>query len=335
MAKSGKNHGDGIKLGGLQAEAVAVKPVPAPDTAWQFSPGPRKRITFSNIPDWGKDGFSAEVWCMPTAPECGYALLMRGSFGFPKFFSHENYDNYLVSATTGNNLAGRVYCGSLLNEYHYFCLTGDKEKVSNYLDGKLMRTDPGMGVPAYQAENTLYVGESIGWAKNNFVGKIALIRIYKTAMDTQKINEHYALLKNNQPLPKYEELIFEKDLRETGDFWSFRKDSTLNFKGLQLPAQQSLEIAFAMQFTAPKKAELLQIAEFLSCGLITRDICGNFIGADFKSKPSGKERLYKLKLAWNGNMYRFLRWASTRICQEVALNTLPSRKPAVDKGFEA
>ncbi len=321
-----KNHGDGIKLGAHQAEAVAVKPVPAPDTAWQFSPGPRKRITFSDIPDWGKEGFSAEVWCMPTAPECGYAMLMRESFGFPKFFSHENYDNYLVSATTGKNLAGRVYCGALLNEYHYFCLTGDQEKVSNYLDGKLMRTDPGMGIPAYQAENTLYIGESIGWAKNNFVGKIALIRIYKTAMDAQKINEHYALLKNNQPLPKYEELIFEKDLREIDDYWSLQKNSTLDFKALKLPTQQSLEIAFAMQFEATQKAELVQIAEFMSLRLDSEGyLHGSFAGVNFKSETAlEKERLYKIKLAWNGSYAQmFCDGQALGYAEKVALKSLP------------
>ncbi|MDY0176300.1 MAG: LamG-like jellyroll fold domain-containing protein, partial [Lentisphaeria bacterium] len=295
-------HAGGISLGRSQAEVVNVSRVPAPSRAWKFPRQGEKRLTFNNLPDWGEEGFSAELWCMPTEPECGYALLMRGSFGFPKFYSDENYDNYLVSSTSGKNVAGRVYCGSLLDEYHYFCITGDKEQISNYLDGKLMRTDQGMGVPAYQSQNTLYVGESIGWAKNNFAGEIALIRIYKTTLNAQKILEHNELLKNDLPLPRYQELVFEEDRRETGEFWKFQDASSLKFNALELPEEQSMELAFALQFRAAGDAELVKIGDFLSLRLDKQGhIHGNFAGFSFKSEAGlESERLYKVKLAWNG-----------------------------------
>ncbi|MGI6355155.1 MAG: hypothetical protein ACOX6W_08680 [Lentisphaeria bacterium] len=93
-----------------------------------------------------------------------------------------------------------------------------------------------------------------------------------------------------------------------------------------------------MQLTAPKKAELLQIAEFLSMRLDSEGyLHGNFAGADFKSETAlEKERLYKLKLAWNGSYVQiFCDDQALGYAEEVALKSLPQAvNLQIGKGFE-
>ncbi len=178
---------------------------------WKFPPAQGQRtVTISGIPDWGKKGFSAEVWCKPNTADCGYAMLIRGSFGFPKFFGARDYDNYLVTGST-TNAAGRVYTPLELGKYHYYALTGTPENSISYRDGKAMRTNPGPGIPVYTGTE-LYVGNSIGWGKN-FDGEVALIRIYNRALSPEEIAEHSKLLSENRLLPKRDGLIFEADRR--------------------------------------------------------------------------------------------------------------------------
>ena len=68
---------------GKEIALDGVEKAAAPDNAWVLPA--KKAVSFSNIPDWGKDGFALEVYCKVDKLPSGYAVLMRDSFGYPKF----------------------------------------------------------------------------------------------------------------------------------------------------------------------------------------------------------------------------------------------------------
>ena len=141
---------------------------------WKFPLAKGARGVTLTVPDWGKEGFSAEVWCKPESTDCGYAILIRKSFGFPNFFGAKDYDNYLFTADNKNS-AGRVYTKLEPGKYHYYAMTGTPTENISYRDGKLMRRNKAPGIPQYNG-SPLYVGNSIGWCKKNFEGEIALMQ---------------------------------------------------------------------------------------------------------------------------------------------------------------
>lgn len=150
---------------------------------WVFPQKSGNGVYFRNLPDWGTAGFTLEVWCRPDKTDCGYAVLMRGSFGYPNFFGSRDINCYLKN-TAGQDAAGRVYTPLEPGKYHYYCLTGTPEACCAWRDGKLMRTNKGNGIPKYLPGNVLHVGRSLGWG-NNFEGEVALIRIHKKALTAQ------------------------------------------------------------------------------------------------------------------------------------------------------
>ena len=196
----------------LLGAALLTSMLPAAeDQVWKFPLAKNQRRVTLTVPDWGKEGFSAEVWCKPESTDCGYAILIRRSFGFPNFFGEKDYDNYLFTAD-GKNTAGRVYTKLEPGRYHYYAMTGTPTESVSYRDGKPMRTNKAPGIPDYNG-SPMYVGNSIGWCKKNFEGEIALIRIYNRALAPEEIAEHNRLLRENKKLPKSEGLIFEADRR--------------------------------------------------------------------------------------------------------------------------
>ena len=178
---------------------------------WQLPAA--KRIQFNNIPDWGKKGFTLEVYCKVDKLPSGYAVLMRDSFGYPKFAGQKDIDCYLVNDLGNKNAAGRIYGELEIGKYHYYVLTGTPEKNIEYRDGKARRLNKTSGIPKYSAKNTLYIGNSIGWDKN-FTGEIAVVRIHNRALSDAEIKANYAALQNNKPLPQNESLIFNEDRRD-------------------------------------------------------------------------------------------------------------------------
>ena len=112
---------------------------------WSFPQDHGARI--NNVPDWGNKGFTLEVWAKPEITDGGYAVLMRGSFGYPKFFRDKDFDCYLVTAQN-KNAGSRVYAPVEPGKYHYYVMTGDPAQQHIYYDGKLMRTNQGSGTAA-------------------------------------------------------------------------------------------------------------------------------------------------------------------------------------------
>ena len=206
-----------------------VEKAPAPDNAWQFPA--KKRVAINNVPDWGKEGFTLEVYALPEIPNGGYAVLMRGIFGYPKFFSTKDFDSYVIN-TQGKNAGGRVYTALELNKYHYYALTATKDKLVMYRDGKVMRTNKGNSIPGYKPNTPLYIGNSMGWSKHDFKGKIAVVRIAKRALSDKEIKANYQKLQNNLPLPADKALIVNEDRRVTGNFYKFSAGKSVTVKNV-------------------------------------------------------------------------------------------------------
>ena len=75
---------------------VAASVVGAP---WQFPLKKGERgVSFAPLPDWGRAGFAAEVWCKPANTQCGYAILVRQGFGFPCLHLERDFDVYIFNA---------------------------------------------------------------------------------------------------------------------------------------------------------------------------------------------------------------------------------------------
>ena len=179
---------------------------------WKFPA--QQGVRFNNLPDWGQEGFTLEVWCRVDALPSGYAVLMRDSFGYPKFSKADrDIDGYMITGKSKDNAVGRTYTALETGKYHYYVLTGDKEKSITYRDGKLMRTNKGFGIPKYNVKNTMHIGHSIGWDKD-FNGEVAVVRIHNRALTPDEVKANYALLQNNKPLPESKTLIFNEDRRD-------------------------------------------------------------------------------------------------------------------------
>ena len=65
---------------------------------WEFPRKDSKLGMLNDIPNWGQEGVTAEVWCRTDVASCGYAVLMQGAFGLPKFEGDDGYVAYLKLA---------------------------------------------------------------------------------------------------------------------------------------------------------------------------------------------------------------------------------------------
>ncbi len=220
---------------GTDLELNGVERAAAPDNAWVF---PRKKAVSVKVPDWGKKGFTLEVYCMPEVSESGYAVLMRKSFGFPKFPGKKDFDCYIVNQS-GKNAGGRVYMPLEINKYHYYAFTADGKKLVIYRDGKAVRTNSENGIPQYIADAPLHIGNSIGWAKN-FQGRIALVRISNRALSAAEIKANNTALQNNQELEKDDSVIVNEDRRVTGNFYKFTAGKSAAAKAVAANTMVSL-----------------------------------------------------------------------------------------------
>lgn len=179
-----------------------------PKQYWSF-PGPKVRL--NGIPDWGESGFAAEVYLKVEADDCGYALLMPKSFGFPCFRKDGQVRTLLVN-TPGKQWSpvnqGKAEPGAWV----HYVLTGTPDKVQVWRNGRPDLFAKVNGVPVYERA-PLALGESLGWSKQDFSGKIALVRIYNRFVTQKEAEVNYALLRENQPLPASDGLIFAEDRR--------------------------------------------------------------------------------------------------------------------------
>lgn len=209
-----------------------------PENYWNF-PGPKVRL--NGIPDWGKDGFAAEVYLKVEADDCGYALLMPKSFGIPCFRKDGQVRTLLVN-TPGKQWSpinqGKAEPGAWV---HYI-LTGTPEKVQVWRNGRPDLFAGINGVPVYERA-PLALGESLGWSKQDFTGKIALVRIYNRFVPQKEAEANYALLGENKPLPSPEGLIFEEDRRfdkpGTGETVTISLDNRVR-DGVEYPRSRHL-----------------------------------------------------------------------------------------------
>ncbi|MBO4619257.1 MAG: LamG domain-containing protein, partial [Victivallales bacterium] len=180
---------------------------------WNFPRKDNKRITLNDIPNWGSEGFTAEVWCRPDKADCGYAVLMQGSFGLPKFEGKNSYLDYLKLAD-GAEPSGRFEQPLELGKFHHYVLTGTTEQICHYRDGKLLQIQKGPGIPDYTPTASLYVGSSNGWHHQDFVGNVSLIRLYSRALTPAEVAANYKLLQAKKPLPADNALLLDEDHRK-------------------------------------------------------------------------------------------------------------------------
>ncbi|MBE6380378.1 MAG: LamG domain-containing protein [Lentisphaerae bacterium] len=202
----------------LAAEELTLSGAPnaaAPDNAWSF-PAPKGSIKVSNIPDWGKDGFTLEVWCQPASNNCGYAVLMPYSIGFPNFNNEKFVFRYTINQA-GKTVSSRIFWNTQPGEYAYFAYTGDAQSGLSYVNGKLLRTDKGNGIPQYNAKNVLHIGYNGNWSKP-FQGRIGVVRLHKRVLTADEIKNNYQALQKNRPLTAGDAVIYAEDRRITGDF---------------------------------------------------------------------------------------------------------------------
>ncbi len=181
-------------------------------TGWNFPTPNKKRIMLDEIPNWGKDGFTAEIWCRPDEADCGYAVVMRGAFGLPKLAGEEGYGAYLKRAD-GTESSSYFKLPLELGKFHHYVITGTPEQICHYRDGKLLQTKKGNGIPNYVPATPLFIGYSIGWHHKNFIGNVALIRIYNRPLTPAEVASHHELLQAQKPLPSYPALLLDEDHR--------------------------------------------------------------------------------------------------------------------------
>ncbi len=193
--------------------AIALLAASVFGAPWRFPLKKGERgVAFSPLPDWGREGFAAEVWCKPATTKCGYAILVRHGFGFPCLNLDKDFDLYLFNAQN-KNVGARIYTPLAPGEWHHYVLSCDKEKAVFYRDGKAMRTIKGDVIPKYDKTHRLMVGNSLGWQKN-FEGEIGMIRLYKRPLAAAEVNENLSLLRATKPLPARDGMIFDEERRD-------------------------------------------------------------------------------------------------------------------------
>ena len=179
---------------------------------WDFPLQNNKRIVINEIPNWGTEGFTTEVWCRPDEADCGYAVLMQGAFGLPKFEGEDGYLDYLKLAN-GAEPSCSFKLPLELGKFHHYVMTGTPQQICHYRDGELLQASEGNGIPDYLPTAPLYVGNSMGWHHKDFVGNVALIRLYRRALTPTEVATHYKLLQAQKPLPEYPALLLDEDYR--------------------------------------------------------------------------------------------------------------------------
>ncbi|MBE6368312.1 MAG: LamG domain-containing protein [Lentisphaerae bacterium] len=227
----------GVTAGAGELALSGAAAAAAPDNAWVF-PRPQGHETVRNVPDWGKDGFTLEVWCQPETANCGYAVLMRGSFGYPNFGGEKFIHCYLINEK-GKSAAGRLHIKAAPQQYHYYVLSGTPQGSVTYRDGKAVRTNNLPGVPKYSPKAVLEIGYNGSWAKP-FAGRIGMVRLHKRALSAQEVSRNYQALKDNQVLPVADAMILDRDRRVTGKFYSFTADT----KAKAAPEKNTGSISF-------------------------------------------------------------------------------------------
>lgn len=179
---------------------------------WEFPRKDSKLVMLNDIPNWGQEGFTAEVWCRTDVANCGYAVLMQGAFGLPKFEGDDGYVAYLKLAD-GAEPSASFKLPLELGKFHHYVMTGTPEQVCHYRDGKLLQSQDGRGIPNYSSASPLYIGTSAGWHHQDFDGNVSLVRLYSRALTPAEVAAHYALLQESQPLPAEPALLLDEDHR--------------------------------------------------------------------------------------------------------------------------
>ena len=131
-----------------------------------------------------------EAW-IRTAPNTGYLLLKKHSYGFPKFEENEHVFSYIhLQARAGYEMFNVHQPTATDGNWHYFALTYDKKTIRYYLDGvlshSLVKHDS-----IHLSNDPILIGASGGWHARDFSGKLAAVRLSKRARSAIEIQHAY------------------------------------------------------------------------------------------------------------------------------------------------
>ena len=130
-----------------------------------------------------------EVWVNPADDDCGYGLLKKNAYGFPKFLGGNDLQFYLQSG--GQQPIASVIGHVKPKEWHHYAAVYDGKEMRIYVDAELVKTLDHKGGIDISADN-ITIGHSFGWHANgarNFAGSIDELRISDVARTVDDLKE--------------------------------------------------------------------------------------------------------------------------------------------------
>jgi hypothetical protein len=158
------------------------------DQALQFTDDDFVEVPASESLDL-TEHITIEVWVNPADDDCGYALLKKNAYGFPKFLGGNDLQFYLQSG--GQQPIASVIGQVTVKEWHHYAAVYDGQEMRLYVDAELVQTLEHKGSIDVSADN-ITIGHSFGWHANgarNFAGSIDELRISVVARSVAELKE--------------------------------------------------------------------------------------------------------------------------------------------------
>ena len=128
-----------------------------------------------------------EIWLQTNKDGTGYAVVLKGAYGFPKFCSNEilAYQQTSVARTMQAAPFGS-------RKLHYYAMVSAGTEMRTYVDGKLYETMAFSGTRG-SGHSTMFVGYSAGMnpGGNYYKGVIFGVRISSVARTAKEIEDHF------------------------------------------------------------------------------------------------------------------------------------------------
>lgn len=287
------------------------------------------------IPDWGKSEFSIELWLKSMSNDCGYAILKKGAFGFPKFCGKNDVRLY-INTTDNTSWSPQLKTSGKIGEWQHYVLICDSKRVRVFHNGKNIFYAPRKTIPKFSG-NKVFIGSSDGWGKN-FKGEIGLLRIYSKALTPQYVLANFKSLSEGVTPRCDNNCIFRLD--------SGSKPASLDFNGvdsfIKVPfSKESLKplrsfSAFALVTPRDFKNNqmILSCGKYLQLGLYANGrLFGRLKTSDgvFKVTTSKNTIISKpqwLGIAWDGKYMQLFADGKPvgNLCKATGVLKLPPNK---------
>ena len=139
-----------------------------------------------------KSAITISYWVNRTTDSGGYHVLKKDAFGGLKDTGGNNF-GFWTSHVGGTEYLNLSTDAISLNEFHYITLVWRPGNKRIYIDAELAdeKTDSRNDDLLQNAADIIYIGNSLGWHANDFIGILDEVQIYNEALSLTEIQQLY------------------------------------------------------------------------------------------------------------------------------------------------